>query len=104
MLKSYLKEIYEITIRGDAREEIYYSALEALLQRYAASAGNKKTHITTLPKKTDAGNPDLRIWDGTQHIVGYIEAKAPTIEYLDQIETTRSKSCFISGQKCIINF
>ncbi|MCR4318748.1 MAG: hypothetical protein NUV74_00220 [Candidatus Brocadiaceae bacterium] len=46
MLKSYLKETYEITIRGDAREESYYSALEALLQRYAASAGNKETHIT----------------------------------------------------------
>ena len=88
MLKSYLKELYEITIRGDAREESYYSALEALLQRYAASAGNKKTHITTLPKKTDAGNPDFRIWDGMQHIVGYIEAKAPTIDYLNQIETT----------------
>lgn len=95
MLKSYLKEIYDITIHGDAREESYYSALEALLQKYATSAGNKKIHITTLPKKTDAGNPDFRTWDGTQHIVGYIEAKAPTIEYLDQIETTEQLKRYI---------
>lgn len=32
------------------------------------------------------GNPDFRIWDGKQHIVGYIEAKAPTTENLDLIE------------------
>ncbi len=86
MLKSYLKEIYEITIRGDAREESYYSVLERLLKKYAESVGKRKSHITTLPKKTEAGNPDYRIWDGKQHIVGYIEAKAPTTENLDLIE------------------
>ena len=88
MLKSYLKEISEVASRGDAREESYYSALERFLQAYAVSTSKKNIHITTLPKKTDAGNPDFRVWDGTQHIIGYIEAKAPSIEYLDQIETT----------------
>ena len=88
MLKSYLKEIYNIFNHGDAREESYYSALDGLLQAYAESVGKKSIHITTLPKKTEAGNPDFRIWDGLQHIVGYIEAKSPTIEFLDQIETT----------------
>ena len=88
MLKSYLKEISEVASRGGAREESYYSILERLLQEYAASVDKKNIHITTLPKKTDAGNPDFRIWDGNQHIVGYIEAKTPTTEYLDQIETT----------------
>jgi len=73
---------------GDAREESYYSTLEDLLNTYAESINKKNIHITTLPKKTEAGNPDFRIWDGKQHIIGYIEAKAPTIEYLDQIETT----------------
>lgn len=88
MLKSYLKGIYEVSSRGDAREESFYSVLEGFLQKYAESTNKKSIHITTLPKKTDAGNPDFRIWDGNQHIVGYIEAKAPTTEYLDQIEDT----------------
>ncbi|MBI2470895.1 MAG: N-6 DNA methylase [Planctomycetes bacterium] len=88
MLKAYLKGLHNIASRGDAREESYYSTLEGLLQNYALSTGKKGIQVITLPKKTDAGNPDFRIWDGNQHIVGYIEAKAPTTEYLDQIETT----------------
>ena len=75
MLKPYLKKIYEIANRGDAREESYYSTLESLLKRYTEWVGERNISITTLPKKTEAGNPDFRIWDGTQHIVGYIEAK-----------------------------
>lgn len=88
MLKSYLKRIYEIANRGDAREESYYSILEDLLKAYIESVGKRNIHITTLPKKTEAGNPDFRIWDGKQHIVGYIEAKAPTVDQLDHIQTT----------------
>jgi hypothetical protein len=88
MLKSYLKKVYEIASRGDAREESYYSTLEELLGEYAESIGKKNIHVTTLPKRTEAGNPDFRIWDGNQRIVGYIEAKAPTVEHLDQTETT----------------
>jgi predicted helicase len=88
MLKTYFKKIFDVNKTGDAREESYYSALEELLETYGDSIEKKKFHITTLPKKTEAGNPDFRIWDGKQHIVGYIEAKAPTIEHLDQIETT----------------
>src|SRR3990167_2702646 len=88
MLKTYLKRIFEVAKRGDATEESYYSSLEELLKDYSTSVNKKKIHVTTIPKKTEAGNPDFRIWDGKQHIVGYIEAKAPTNEYLDQIETT----------------
>lgn len=88
MLKSYLKKIFEVGKTGDAREESYYSTLADLLSSYADSINKKNIHITTLPKKTEAGNPDFRIWDGKQHIVGYIEAKSPTAKYLDQIETT----------------
>ncbi len=87
-LNSYLKKMLEIAKTGDAREESYYSTLEDLLETYVDSIEKRKFHITTLPKKTEAGNPDFRIWDGKQHIVGYIEAKAPTVEHLDQIETT----------------
>ncbi len=88
MLKAYLKRIFDVAKRGDAREESYYSCLEQLLRDYIASINKKKLGITTLPKKTEAGNPDFRIWDGKQHIVGYIEAKTPTVEHLDQIETS----------------
>lgn len=88
MLKSYLKRTSEIAAPGDAREESYYSSLEGLLAEYAESIGKRNIHITTLPKKTEAGNPDFRVWDGKQHIVGYIEAKAPTVENLDAIERT----------------
>jgi len=100
VLKTYFKRIFEVAKRGDAREESYYSSLEELLKNYAASINKKQVHITTLPKKTDAGNPDFRIWDGKQQIIGYIEAKTPPltspldkgghrgVEYLDQIETS----------------
>ena len=88
MLESYFKKIFEVGKTGDAREVSYYSTLEDLLKTYGDSLEKKKFHITTLPKKTEAGNPDFRVWDGRQHIVGYIEAKAPTLEHLDQIETT----------------
>jgi hypothetical protein len=86
MLKFYLKRIYDIAARGDAREESFYPALSSLLDEYTQSIGKRNIHITTLPKKTDAGNPDFRVWDGKQHIVGYIEAKALTVEHLSQIE------------------
>jgi predicted helicase len=88
MLKAYFKKIFDVNKTGDAREESYYSAVENLLKDYAEFTNRKEIHVTVLPKKTEAGNPDFRIWDGKQHIVGYIEAKAPTVEYLDQIETT----------------
>jgi len=83
MLKKYLKEVADTTIQGDAREESYYSHLKELIESF----GKKSLHITILPKKTEAGNPDFRIWDGKQHIVGYIEAKAPGAN-LNHIETT----------------
>ena len=70
MLKPYLKKIYQTANRGDAREESYYSILEGLFEEYTKSVGKSGIHITTLPKKTEAGNPDFRIWDGSQHIVG----------------------------------
>ena len=88
MLKSYLKRILDVSKRGDAREESYYSYLEELLKNYAGSIDKKNIYVTTLPKKTEAGNPDFRMWDGKIKIIGYIEAKTPTTEYLDQIETT----------------
>lgn len=87
MLNDYLKKISAVTARGDAREESYYSHLSALLENFAEETGKKNIHITTLPKKTEAGNPDFRVWDGKQTIVGYIEAKKPG-EKLELIENS----------------
>lgn len=87
MTASYLKAVAKTTAQGDAREESYYPHLSGFLGKFAESIGKTKTQITTLPKKTEAGNPDFRVWDGKQHIVGYIEAKKPG-ENLDVIETT----------------
>jgi hypothetical protein len=87
MINQYLSEIIKTTQRGDAREESYYSTLANLIETFAHSIGKQQIQITTLPKKTDAGNPDFRIWDGTQNIVGYIEAKKPG-ENLDYIENS----------------
>ena len=88
MLQRYLQQIFEVAQQGDAREESYYSGLEGLLREYATSSAKKSVHITVLPKKTEAGNPDFRIWDGKQHIIGYIEAKKPTEENLHHIENS----------------
>lgn len=72
MLREYLKQIFETAKRGDAREESFYPHLKQLTEAFAHSRGKKGVHVTTLPKKTEAGNPDFRIWDGKQHIIGYI--------------------------------
>jgi hypothetical protein len=82
MLKAYLKQIADVSIRGDAREESYYPVLKDLIDEYCSSTGKKKSHTTILPKKTEAGNPDFRVWDGKQHITGYIEAKAHPLRTL----------------------
>lgn len=95
MLESYLKKIIDTASRGDAREESFYSALEKLLEDYKESVNKRKIQITTLPAKTEGGNPDFRIWDGKQQIVGYIEAKAPHVEHLDQIEDTEQLERYI---------
>jgi len=87
MIEYYLNKIIDTTLRGDAREESYYAHLSNFLSAFAQEIDKTKTQITTLPKKTDAGNPDFRVWDGTQQIVGYIEAKKPG-ENLDVIENT----------------
>jgi len=85
MIKNYIEEIASITRRGDAREESYYRALADLLEEFSLGELKKTVHVTTLPKKTEAGNPDFRVWDGKRSIVGYLEAKTPNA-HLDEIE------------------
>jgi hypothetical protein len=62
LLKPYLRKIFEVAKREDAREESYYSTLEGLLQTFSDSINKKQIHITTLPKKTDADSPFLRYY------------------------------------------
>ncbi len=86
--ENYLKSLTRIFRTGDAREESFYSALSDLILNLAKAAGLSDIHITVLPRPTEAGNPDFRVWDGTSRIVGYIEAKPPTEERLDRIENS----------------
>jgi predicted helicase len=94
MLKIYVKGLFKVASRGDAREESYYSTLEKLLYDYSDIKSFNNISVTTLPKKTEAGNPDFRIWDGKQHITGYIEAKTPhtnldDVQYSEQLKRYR---------------
>ena len=75
LFKDYLKEIHSIARKGDAREESFYSALKDLLERFATATNHTDVNITILPRPTDAGNPDFRVWNGQDQIIGYIEAK-----------------------------
>jgi len=86
LLKSYLHSIADLTQRGDAREESYYPALKTLLEAIAQGQG-RAVQVTVLPKPTEAGNPDFRLWDGLHQVIGYIEAKAPGAK-LDVVETS----------------
>jgi predicted helicase len=85
MLKTYFQDIFNTTKTGDATEESYYSDLKRLIENWGKKKG-RKFFITPLPKRTEVGNPDFRIWDGKQKIIGYIEAKAPKVENLETIE------------------
>ncbi len=86
IFKSYLKNLHRQNRQGDSREESFYPALSDMLEEKAGNAGLENIHVTTLPTATEGGNPDFRLWDGSQHIIGYIEAKKPTEENLDRIE------------------
>ncbi len=86
LFKPYLKHLAEIAQRGDAREETYYGALQRLLENAAAKLGRKDARVTTLPTPTEGGNPDFRVWNGVDAITGYIEAKRPEADNLDEVE------------------
>ena len=84
----YLKNLTAVARQGDAREESFYPVLADMLKEIADATGRTQVHVTTLPRPTEGGNPDFRLWNGTDRIIGYIEAKNPTEERLDSIENT----------------
>ncbi len=86
MLKDYLNKIQGSINQGDAREESYYTHLGNLIRDFAFENKIKKVDVTILPKKTEAGNPDFRVWDGNNKVTGYIEAKDPSVTNLDKVE------------------
>lgn len=96
LLDNYLKNLTETYQRGDAREESYYKHLDELVKQYAEIKNIKNVDVTILPKKTEAGNPDFRVWDGKNHITGYIEAKDPSVTNLDYIEETEQLKRYLS--------
>lgn len=86
IFSSYLKDLSTVAHQGDAREESFYPALAKMLEAFAHASGKTHVHVTTLPRPTDGGNPDFRVWNGRDRITGYIEAKKPTEGQLDLIE------------------
>ena len=88
IFSTYLNDLTAIAHRGDAREESFYPALSDMLTETAHATGKTHVHVTTLPKPTEGGNPDFRLWNGTDRIIGYVEAKKPTEERLDSIESS----------------
>ena len=87
ILEDYFHRITDIARRGDAGEGSFYSCLEDLILNFAEATG-REIAVTVLPKKTEAGYPDFRVWAGRGKIAGYIEAKSPTERDLDGVEAT----------------
>lgn len=95
MPKNYLSSIFKTYQKGDAREESYYKHLADFITEFSSTKRKKKIDVTILPKKTEAGNPDFRIWDGRQKIIGYIEAKDLGVD-LDRIEESEQLGRYLS--------
>lgn len=87
LFQNYIKGIYKLIERDDTREESFYDTLKDLMEAYGQNL-KKETAVTVLPKKSEAGNPDLRVWDGESLITGYIEAKHPSKRNLEYIENS----------------
>lgn len=85
LLRHFAAGLTNVAQRGDATEASFYPALQRLLEDFGRATDRPRLCVTTLPKKTDAGNPDFRVWDGSHSIVGYIEAK-PLAADLDAVE------------------
>jgi hypothetical protein len=45
---------------------------------FAEDIGKKNTHVTALPKKTETGNPDFRVWDGKRKITDILRLRTRT--------------------------
>lgn len=96
ILVTYLNDLQKIINRGDAREESFYHCLKDMIEAYAKLSKISKCEVGILPKTTEAGNPDFRIWDGKAHITGYIEAKKPETYNLDPISVSEQLKRYLA--------
>jgi len=87
-VERYLGAVAQQYHRGDAREESYYDVLKQLWEELGSQLSSAHATLTVLPRQTEAGNPDMRVWSGQQHVTGYIEAKEPGVTNLDHIEVS----------------
>jgi len=88
IFKQYSQRLAEVAAAGDAREESFYGALRDLLKQVADATSRPHVHVTVQPTPTDAGNPDFRLWNGSDSIIGYMEAKNPAQTDLYGIEAS----------------
>ena len=86
MIESYLREIKKIYEKGDTREESFYIILRDFLSSFSKKYLNFDIDVRILPKQTEAGNPDIKIWKGKNEIIGYIEVKDLSKDNLTEIE------------------
>lgn len=96
ILVTYLNDLQKIINRGDAREESFYHCLKDMVEAYAKLSKISKCEVGILPKTTEAGNPDFRVWDGKAHITGYIEAKKPKTYNLDPISVSEQLKRYLA--------
>lgn len=96
ILNKYLKDLQTEINRGDTREESLYPCLKDLLEAYARLNKNSKCGVTVLPKSTEAGNPDFRVWQGEGRITGYIEAKKPETYNLEPIASSEQLKRYLA--------
>ncbi|MCX6086031.1 MAG: N-6 DNA methylase [Caldiserica bacterium] len=87
-VERYLGAVAQQYHRGDAREESYYDVLKQLWEELGSQLSSAHATLTVLPRQTEAGNPDMRVWSGQQHVTGYIEAKGPAVTNLDRVEVS----------------
>jgi hypothetical protein len=60
-ISGYLQEIHRVFSQGDAREESYYDLLKQLILQTAGHLDRSWISVTTMPRKTEGGNPDFRV-------------------------------------------
>jgi predicted helicase len=86
VIEWYLREIKKIYEKGDTREESFYSILSDFLSSFSKKYLNFDIDVRILPKQTEAGNPDIKIWKGKNEIIGYLEVKDLSKDDLTEIE------------------
>ena len=96
-VEKYLAAVAAQAKRGDAREESYYDALKSLFEDAGPLLSNAHTSLTVLPRETEAGNPDMRVWSDDQHVTGYVECKEPGDTNLDRVEASEQLQRYLGA-------